>query len=67
MSKTRLWVGISLFWLGLSTLVLPNHLFHFTTEANRATTLGLLTFAGLLVGLLVQPVAGTFSDRLDAR
>jgi MFS family permease len=74
MSKMRLLFGVSLFWLGLSmlsdglnTLVLPSHLFHFTTEANRATILGLLTFAGLLVGLLIQPIAGMFSDRLQSR
>jgi MFS family permease len=74
MNKTRLLFGISIFWLGLSmlsdglnTLVLPSHLFHFTTEATRATTLGLLTFTGLLVGLLVQPIAGMFSDRLYMR
>ena len=72
--KMRLLFGISIFWLGLSmlsdglnTLVLPSHLFHFTSEANRATTLGLLTFTGLLVGLLVQPIAGMFSDRLYRR
>ena len=72
--RVRLLIGISVFWLGLSmlsdglnTLVLPSHLLKFTTEANRATILGLLTFGGLLVGLFVQPIAGVFSDRLRAR
>ena len=74
MSRGRLLLGISVFWLGLSmlsdglnTLVLPSHLLNFTTETNRATTLGLLTFAGLLVGLFVQPIAGAFSDQLRTR
>lgn len=72
--RVQLLIGISVFWLGLSmlsdglnTLVLPSHLLKFTTEANRATILGLLTFGGLLVGLFVQPIAGVFSDRLRAR
>jgi MFS family permease len=74
MNRVRMLLGISVFWLGLSmlsdglnTLVLPSHLFNFTTETNQATTLGLLTFAGLLVGLFVQPIAGVFSDRLRGR
>ena len=74
MSRVRLLLGISVFWLGLSmlsdglnTLVLPSNLFNFTTDANRATTLGLVTFVGLLVGLFIQPIAGAFSDQLHAR
>jgi MFS family permease len=73
-SKARLLFGVSIFWLGLSmladglnTLVLPSHLFTLTTEENRATTLGLLTFCGLVLGMMVQPVAGTVSDRLRHR
>ena len=72
--RVRLLIGISVFWLGLSmlsdglnALVLPSHLLQFTTEANRATILGLLTFGGLLAGLFVQPIAGVISDRLRAR
>jgi MFS family permease len=74
MSRVRLLLGISVFWLGLSmlsdglnTLILPIHLFNFTTEANRATILGLLTFVGLLAGLFVQPIAGLLSDQLRQR
>jgi MFS family permease len=52
---------------GISTLVLPTHLIAFTEEANRATTLGLLSFFGLLVGMLIQPVAGARSDNLRPR
>jgi MFS family permease len=67
-------LGISVFWLalsalfdGLTTLVLPQHLLGLTDEASKATTLGLLTFVGLLAGMLVQPVAGALSDRLRPR
>jgi Na+/melibiose symporter-like transporter len=67
-------VGISVFWLALSmlfdgvnTLVLPQHLLGFTDSASRATTLGLLSFVGLLLSMLVQPVAGLVSDHLRPR
>ncbi|MFL5806112.1 MAG: MFS transporter [Roseiflexaceae bacterium] len=71
MRQVRLLLGISVFWLALSmlfdgvnTLVLPRYLLGFTEPASRATTLGLLTFVGLLLGMLVQPVAGLVSDQL---
>jgi MFS family permease len=67
-------VGISVFWLalsmlfdGLNTLVLPAYLLGAADEATRGTTLGLMTFAGLLLGMLVQPVAGALSDQLRPR
>ena len=70
----RLLLGISVFWLalsmlfdGLNTLLLPSYLLAHTDGATQATTLGLLTFAGVLAGMLVQPVAGAYSDRLYSR
>lgn len=72
--RARLLFGVSVFWLalslvfdGITTLVLPHQLLGLADPATRATTLGLLTFAGLLAGLLVQPVAGALSDRLRPR
>jgi MFS family permease len=74
MRQMRLLLGISVFWLALSmlfdgvnTLVLPQHLLGFTQSASRATTLGLLSFVGLLLGMLVQPVTGLVSDHLRPR
>lgn len=71
MKKIETIIGISLFWLGLSmmsdginSLVLPAILFDHAAEANRATTLGLLTFLGLLLGMVIQPLAGALSDQL---
>src|SRR5215216_2574670 len=72
--RPRLLVGISVFWLalsmlsdGLDALVLPHHLVALTDAPSRATALGLLTFVGLLIGMLVQPLAGLLSDRLQPR
>lgn len=70
----RFMLGISLFWLalsmlfdGINTLVLPNQLTGLVGEGRQATLLGLLTFFGLLAGMLVQPLAGTISDRTRMR
>lgn len=50
---------------GMNTLVLPQALLDTgIDERSKATTLGLLTFVGLLAGMLVQPLAGAVSDRL---
>lgn len=72
-SRFRLLLGINIFWLalsalsdGLNTLVLPARLLQLQGEAS-ATTLGLVTFVGLLLAMLVQPLAGQFSDRMRAR
>lgn len=69
----RLILGISIFWLalsmlqdGINTLVLPLQLSNLGAKETQATLLGLLTFAGLLGGAIIQPVAGALSDRLKS-
>ena len=68
--QARLLLGISVFWLalsvlsdGINTLVLPLQLSGLSDRHHQATILGLLTFVGLLVGAIIQPVAGAFSDQ----
>jgi MFS family permease len=72
MSRIRLLLGIGIFWLslgmlyqGIGELVLPSYLLH--VPGFGATTLGLITFVGLLAGISVQPLAGALSDQLRAR
>ena len=72
--QPRLLFGISVFWLSLSvlsdgvnTLVLPLQLGKIANQHNQATLLGLFTFAGLLAGALIQPIAGALSDKLYPR
>lgn len=74
MRKTGFLLAISLFWLalsvlsdGINTLVLPERLMRATGENQQATVLGLLSFVGILAGMLVQPVAGAWSDRTRPR
>jgi MFS family permease len=71
MSRFRVLISISVFWLplsllfdGLTVLVLPAHLLATTDGAQIATRQGLITFVGLLAAMLIQPVAGVYSDRI---
>jgi MFS family permease len=73
LSRLRLLLGINVFWLalsalsdGLNALVLPARLLQLEGQTS-ATVLGLITFAGLLLAMLVQPLAGQTSDRMRVR
>ncbi len=73
MKRTKLLVGMTAFWLGLALLmdglnsiVIPTQLIRLGGTRPAATTLGLLTFAGLLAALVIQPMAGEWSDRMRA-
>jgi Na+/melibiose symporter-like transporter len=48
---------------GLHTIILPLRVLDFVAESAKSTYLGLLTFAGLVVAMVVQPLAGAISDR----
>lgn len=72
-SGTRLLFGISVLWFGLSVgsdgltaLVLPTQVDAVVGRDSRATTLGLVVLIGVVAGMLVQPLAGAWSDRLRA-
>jgi hypothetical protein len=53
------WAGHSFMWNSLHPIVLPAILIGFVPDAQKNTYLGLLTFAGLTIAMIVQPVAGT--------
>lgn len=74
MRKAAFLLSISLFWLalsvlsdGINTLVLPERLLQQVDPHQQATILGLLSFGGLLAGMLIQPFAGRWSDRTRPR
>ncbi|MHB1295259.1 MAG: MFS transporter [Anaerolineae bacterium] len=54
--------GISFMWNALHPIVLPVMLLAFVGEEVKNTTYGLLTFGGLVVAMLVQPLSGSLSD-----
>jgi Na+/melibiose symporter-like transporter len=64
---TILGFAVTALWQSLHTIVLPLRLLDFVPEAQKNTYLGLLTLTGLLLAMVVQPVAGTLSDRSGFR
>jgi len=56
------WVGLSFKWNALHPIILPAVLLNFVPNARKNTYLGLLTFVGLLLAMVIQPIAGAISD-----
>jgi len=60
------WFGVSFMWNGLHQLILPTVLLNYVDDQKKNTALGLLTFAGLLIAALIQPISGALSDRWNS-
>jgi Na+/melibiose symporter-like transporter len=60
---TFLVFAIAALWQSLHGYILPLRILDFVSESQKNTCLGLLTFTGLILGMLAQPVAGALSDR----
>jgi len=56
------WVGLSFMWNSLHVIILPAVLMHLAPENLKNTYLGLLTFFGLILAMVVQPISGAISD-----
>ncbi|HUS83984.1 MAG TPA: MFS transporter [Anaerolineales bacterium] len=77
MAKTLRWrdhIFINLYWLGLSIsagvitpVLLPYLVTIFVSHDQKNTYLAMLRVAGLAVAMLVQPLAGMYSDRSTHR
>lgn len=61
------WLGLSFMWNGLHVIILPAVLLHYVPEHLKNTSLGLLTFTGLIIAMIVQPISGALSDRWVSR
>ncbi|MBL7161608.1 MAG: MFS transporter [Anaerolineales bacterium] len=61
------WFGLSTMWNSLHVIILPAILLNFVPETHKNTYLGLLTFVGLIIAMLVQPISGSISDRWRSR
>ena len=57
------WFGLAYLWNGLHAILLPLIVAELVPGALKATTLGALTFTGLMVAMVTQPIAGAISDR----
>lgn len=67
LSINSYWFGLSFLWNTLHPIVLPAILLNYVPETSKNTYLGLLTFAGLLLAMLIQPLSGALSDRSGSR
>lgn len=61
------WFGLTFLWTGLSIIILPAHLLNFVPDSQKNSYLGTLTFVGLLIALIVQPISGALSDGWTSR
>ena len=61
------WFGLAFMWNALHPIVLPALLLRFVPEAFKNTYLGGMTFAGLILAMVIQPIAGGLSDRTRSR
>jgi MFS family permease len=61
------WFGTTFMWNSLHVLILPAILLHWVSESYKNTVLGLLTMLGLVIAIIVQPIAGAVSDQWSSR
>lgn len=61
------WMGLSFMWNSLHVILLPAVLLNYVNPDQKNSILGLLTGAGLFIAILIQPIAGTFSDGLRSK
>jgi hypothetical protein len=52
------WFGLSMMWNSLHVIILPAVLLKYVPETQKNTYLGLMTFIGLIIAMIVQPISG---------
>jgi MFS family permease len=57
-----MWLGISYLWGGVNGVILPNLNSRFIDDGIKGSSLGIITAAGMVVAIIVQPAAGALSD-----
>ena len=57
------WFGLAFMWNGVHPIILPAILLRFVPDALKNTYLGAMNFVGLILAMVVQPLAGALSDR----
>jgi MFS family permease len=61
------WFGLSILWNSLHVIILPAVLLNYVPETRKNTYLGLMTFVGLIIAMIIQPIAGSYSDSFRSR
>ena len=59
--------GLSFMWNGLHLILLPTILLLYIPDEQKNSVLGLLTAAGLVIAMIIQPIAGAVSDQWSSR
>jgi MFS family permease len=54
-------------WNSIHPILLPAVLLNYVPDAKKNTYLGLLTFVGLIIAMVVQPITGALSDGWRSR
>jgi Na+/melibiose symporter-like transporter len=63
---TVLGFALTALWSSLHGIILPIKLLAYIPESQKNTYLGLLTFTGLILAMIIQPIAGAFSDHTSS-
>ncbi len=61
------WVGLGFMWNSLHVTILPAVLLNYVPETQKNTWLGLLTFFGLILAMIIQPLSGALSDHWSSK
>jgi MFS family permease len=61
------WLGLTAIWAGLDATILPERLEELVGAGSLGVGLATVTFAGLLVPVVVQPTLGAISDHTVSR
>ena len=59
--------GLAALWGSLNDIILPLRVLDFVSASQKNTYLGLVTFTGLILAVIVQPIAGAISDSSELR
>ncbi len=57
------WFGLAFLWNGLHPIILPAILLGLVPETQKNSYLGIMTFIGLVLAIIIQPLSGSLSDR----
>jgi MFS family permease len=61
------WIGLSFMWNSIHPILLPAVLLNYVPDAKKNTYLGLITFVGLIIAMIIQPISGALSDGWKSR
>jgi len=67
LSLNAVYFGTSFMWNSLHPIIVPLLLLSYGSEETKNTRLGILTFVGLILAMVFQPLWGALSDRTRHR